>query len=157
MRRYANRRVVAALLGLVLLGGLGWAALAPVGTASHDALFEIPPGTSARRMAGEKLDILPQTIRLTLGLNDILVLKNADSVPHIFGPTLIMPGQSFRLPFAQASTYSFMCTAHASGQLNIIVAPGPAPGWERVLWRWRRLTGGGDGRSVKSPSLEGRG
>ena len=129
-----------AALALPLLGGLGWAALAPIETASHDALFEIPRGTSARRMAGERLDILPQTIRLTLGLNDVLVLRNADDVPHIFGPTLIMPGQSFRLPFEQASTYSFMCTAHANGQLNIIVEPAPAAGWGRLSWRWRRLT-----------------
>ncbi len=70
----------------------------------------------------------------------MLVFRNADSAPHIFGPTLIMPGQSFRLPFEQASTYSFQCTAHANGQLNVIVEPNPAPGWERLRWRWRKLT-----------------
>jgi hypothetical protein len=138
-KRVGRRRLIAAALALVLLGGLGWAALAPIAE-SHEELFEIPRGTSARRMAGEHLDILPQTIRLRLGLNDVLVLRNADSVPHIFGPTLIMPGQSFRLPFVQASTYSFLCSAHANGQLNIIVEPAPAPGWERLRWRWLRLT-----------------
>jgi len=132
-------RLVAAMLSLPLLGGLGWAALAPIEAASRDELFEIPKGTAARRLAGEKIDILPQTIRLTLGLNDVLVFRNADSAPHIFGPTLIMPGQTFRLPFARASTYSFQCTAHANGQLNVIVAPGPALGWERLRWRWRKL------------------
>lgn len=136
----SRKRVIAAALALPLLGLLGWAALAPVGIASHEELFEIPKGTAARRLAGEKIEILPQTIRLTLGLNDVLVFKNSDSAPHIFGPTLIMPGQSFRLPFSQASTYSFQCTAHANGQLNVIVAPGPAPGWERLAWRWRKLT-----------------
>jgi hypothetical protein len=135
-----HARAIAAMLSLSLIGGLGWAALAPVGMASRDALFEIPRGTSARRLAGEHLDILPQTIRLTLGVNDVLVLRNTDSVPHIFGPTLIMPGQSFRLPFVQASTYSFLCTAHADGQLNIIVEPVPTPGWPRLRWRWLRLT-----------------
>lgn len=141
MRRPRSwKRLVAAALSLSLLGGLGWAALAPIEVGSHDELFEIPAGTSARRMAGESIEILPQTIRLTLGLNDILVLRNADSAPHIFGPTLIMPGQSFHLPFAQASTYSFQCTAHANGQLNVIVEPYPAPGWERFRWRWRTLT-----------------
>jgi hypothetical protein len=108
--------------------------------ASHNELFEIPHGTWARRMAGEKIEILPQTILLTLGLNDVLLLKNSDDVPHIFGPTLVMPGQSFSLPFAQASTYSFLCTAHASGQLNVVVEPTPAPGWERLRWRLRKLT-----------------
>lgn len=138
----ARRHPIALALSLVLLGGLGWAALAPIEPASHEELFEIPAGTSARRLAGEEIEILPQTIRLTLGLNDILVFRNRDSAPHIFGPTLIMPGQTFRLPFSQASTYSFQCTAHANGQLNVIVSPGPAPGWERLLWRWRKLTSG---------------
>lgn len=137
-----RRHPIAAVLSLILLTGLGWTALAPIQVASHDQLFEIPPGTSARHIAGEKIDILPQTIQLTLGLNDVLVFKNADSAPHIFGPTLIMPGQTFRLPFAQASTYSFQCTAHANGQLNIIVDPAPTPGWGRLRWRWLKWTGG---------------
>ena len=139
-KRLVHWRLVATVLSLLVLGGLGWAALAPIHVASHDELFEIPRGTSARRMAGEEVEILPQTIRLTLGLNDVLLLKNSDNVPHIFGPTLIMPGQSFSLPFATASTYSFLCTAHADGQLNVIVDPAPAPGWNRLRWRWHRLT-----------------
>jgi hypothetical protein len=135
------RRLLAALaLSLLVLGGLGWAAVTPIQLSSRDELFEIPHGTWARRMAGEKIEILPDTIRLTLGLNDVLLLSNADEVPQIFGPTLIMPGQSFRLPFASASTYNFACSAHASGQLNVIVEPAPAPGWETLLWRVRRLT-----------------
>ena len=128
-------------LSLLVFAALGWAAFAPIQLASRDELFEIPRGTWARRMAGEKVEILPDTIRLTLGLNDVLLLRNADEVPQMFGPTLIMPGQSFRLPFATASTYNFACTAHASGQLNVIVDPAPARGWETLLWRMRRLTG----------------
>jgi hypothetical protein len=136
--RWAPLAAIAA--ALLLVGGLSWAALAPITVSSHNELFEIPKGTFARRMAGEKLEILPQTIRLTLGLNDVLLLKNSDVVPHVFGPTLIMPGQSFSLPFAKASTYSFACTAHASGQLDIIVDPFPAPGWQTLRWRLRQWT-----------------
>ena len=97
-----RRRLVAIALSLLVLGGLGWAALAPIEVASRDELFEIPHGTWARRMAGEKVEILPQTIRLTLGINDVLLLRNADEVPQMFGPTLIMPGQSFSLPFRES-------------------------------------------------------
>ena len=136
----ARWRGLAAALSLLALGPLAWAAFAPIEAVSREELFEIPRGTSARRLAGEDLEILPQTIRLTLGLNDVLVLRNSDDAPHIFGPALIMPGQSFRLPFAQASTYTFTCTAHADGTLNVIVDPAPAPGWERLRWRWRSLT-----------------
>jgi hypothetical protein len=120
---------------LPILAALTWAALAPIHADSRDEPFEIPQGTWARRMAGDKVEILPSTIRLTLGVHDVLLLRNLDDVPQVFGPTLIMPGQSFRLPFAVASTYSFACTAHASGQMNVIVDPHPQPGWDRLRWR----------------------
>lgn len=134
-----RRAVRAAVFLLVaLLAALGWAALAPITADSRDALFEIPPGTFARRMAGDKIDILPDTIRLTLGLNDVLLLKNLDDVPQVFGPALIMPGQNFRLPFEQASTYSFACSAHASGQMSVVVDPHPAAGWPALRYRWQQ-------------------
>ena len=84
-------------------------------------------------------EILPDEIRLTLGVRDVLVLRNLDDVPQVFGPTLMMPGQGFRLPFAVASRYSFACTAHASGQMRVIVDPYPATPWARILWRIRQL------------------
>jgi hypothetical protein len=126
------------LLCLCLCGLLAWAAWAPAGPASREQLFEIPKGTYARRMAGNAVEILPDTIRLTLGVKDVLLLRNLDEVPQVFGPALIMPGQSFRLPFEVASTYSFACTAHASGQMNVIVEPGPQGAWQRLNWRLRQ-------------------
>lgn len=131
-------RIVAALLGSALAAGLAAAAFVPIALDSRDELFEIPAGTWKRRMAGDKLEILPDRIDLTLGLNDRLLLKNHDEVPQQFGPVLIMPGQSFRLPFEVASTYGFVCTAHASGQMSVVVAATPEPGWETLQWRWRR-------------------
>lgn len=129
------------MLASLGLGMLGWAALAPVEAASREEMFEIPPGTAERRLGGEDQEILPRTILLRLGINDVLVLKNQDAAPHLLGPTLVMPGQTFRLPFTRAATYSFLCTAHADGQLDIVVEPGPAAGWERLSWRWHELTG----------------
>lgn len=128
--------------GAAGLAVLAWAGLTPIESrtgASREELFEIPRGTWARRMAGEDLGILPDEIRLTLGVRDILVLRNRDDVPQIFGPTLMMPSQSFRLPFEQASEYQFACTAHASGQMRVIVYPYPATPWARIVWRLRRL------------------
>jgi len=132
-------RIVAVTLAALAAAGLAWAAFAPPRVASHDELFEIPKGTFARRMAGDKIEILPSRIDLTLGLNDHLLLRNLDDVPQQFGPVLVMPGQSFRLPFEVASTYSFDCTAHASGQMRIVVAEAPATPWDRLLWRWNRM------------------
>jgi hypothetical protein len=92
-------------------------------------------------MAGDKVEILPSQIRLTLGLNDVLLLRNLDDVPQVFGPTIMMPGQSFRLPFEKASNYQFACTAHASGQMTIIVEPEPVWPWQKLHWHalWERL------------------
>lgn len=125
------------LLPVIVLAPLAWAALAPIKPTTRDELFEIPKGTYARRMAGDKVEILPDRIDLTLGLNDQLLLRNLDDVPQQFGPVLIMPGQSFRLPFEVASSYSFDCSAHASGTMNVVVAPTPGPGWPRLQWRWQ--------------------
>ncbi|MBV8500854.1 MAG: hypothetical protein JO006_03975 [Paucibacter sp.] len=128
---------------LVLAFALGWTAFSPISAGSAEELFEIPKGTYARRMAGDRVEILPNAIRLTLGVRNVLLLRNRDEVPQVFGPALIMPGQSLRLPFEVASTYSFACTAHASGQMQVIVDPDPAPGWGRFQWRIKRLSSKG--------------
>jgi hypothetical protein len=135
--RGRGRLAFFSLLSLIV-ALLAWATLAPVQPVSREQLFEIPKGTFARRMAGDKVDILPGTIRLTLGADDVLLLRNLDDVPQVFGPALIMPGQSFRLPFEAASTYSFACSAHASGQMSVVVEPALTPGWPTLRWRLRR-------------------
>jgi len=127
-----------------VLGVLAWAALTPVQFASREEVFEIPKGTWARRMSGDKVEILPSRIRLVLGVHDVLLLRNLDDVPQVFGPTIMMPGQSFRLPFEVASSYTFACTAHVSGQMTIVVDPQPISPWQRLSWRtaalWNAVT-----------------
>jgi hypothetical protein len=121
------------------LGAVAWAAFAPICFTSREEAFVIPQGTWARRMAGNKLEILPSRVYLTVGIRDVLLLKNHDDVPQIFGPTLMMPGQSFRLPFEVASRYQFACTAHASGQMTVVVDARPDTPWRRLVWRARRI------------------
>lgn len=133
-----TNRSLLAFLCIVLLIAAG-AAWWPLNYDSREELFEIPPGTWERRMSGDSIAILPEKIHLALGVRNILVLRNLDSVPQIFGPTLIMPGQSFKLPFEQASDYQFVCTAHASGQMTVIVDAEPVAGWRRLLWRAANL------------------
>ena len=131
-----SRRVwLAIAFAAMALVPVGWAALAPVKYPSREEVFEIPKGTWARRMSGDKVEILPARIRLVLGVRDVLLLRNLDDVPQVFGPTIMMPGQSFRLPFEVASSYTFACTAHASGQMTIVVEPEPSSAWTRLRWR----------------------
>jgi hypothetical protein len=131
--------VATAAVIVAALGAVAWAALTPVTFASREETFEIPKGTWARRMSGNKVEILPSRVFLTLGIRDVLLLKNRDDVPQIFGPTLMMPGQSFRLPFEVASSYQFACTAHASGQMTVVVDEQPDTPWRRLVWRTRRI------------------
>jgi hypothetical protein len=135
---------LALALSAGVLGIVAWASLTPVQFTAREEVFEIPKGTWARRMSGDKVEILPARIRLTLGVHDVLLLRNLDNVPQVFGPTIMMPGQSFRLPFEVASSYTFACTAHASGQMTIIVDPQPLSPWQRLSWRtaalWNAVT-----------------
>ena len=139
MMQSVRRHPFSSLLVLCLLAALAWAALAPPYAASRDLLFEIPKGTWERRMAGDKVEILPSVVTLTLGVQDVLLLRNSDTVPQQFGPVLIMPGQDFRLPFEQVSENQFACTAHSSGQMTVSVVAFPDAGWGRMTWRLAAL------------------
>jgi hypothetical protein len=125
-------------VGVVFIAAL-LLAFFPLRIDSREEVFEIPKGTWAQRMSGNSISILPDQIYLALGVRDLLVLRNLDDVPQMFGPTLIMPGQSFKLPFELASEYDFACTAHASGQMRVVVDPEPTPGLPRLFWRIKNV------------------
>lgn len=133
-------RTFAVLAGVLCLTGAVAAAVIPVHFESEEELFEIPKGTWARRMAGDNVDVLPNQIYLVVSDRGVLRLRNLDDVPQVFGPTVLMPGQSLRLRFSVASDYQFACTAHTSGELTVRVfdsLSGPA---DRLLWRGLALT-----------------
>jgi hypothetical protein len=134
MRHRRYYWIVGALAGFAA-GATAWAALTPVDSGTRELVYVIPKGTWARRMAGEDIQVLPSEIRLMVGVKDVLVLKNQDDVPQLFGPVLIMPGQSFRLPFGRPSSYQFACSLHVSGRLDVIVDAMPEAGWQRLRWR----------------------
>lgn len=136
---FIRRHLLLILLLSIVIDVIALAAFVPVQFDSKEEVFEIPTGTWARRMAGEKIEILPQAVYLALGVRNVLVLRNLDTVPQMFGPTLIMPNQSFSLPFDLASDYEFACTAHLNGQMKVIVDPEPTPGWQRLAWRATKL------------------
>ena len=81
----------AGLLAASILGAAAWSGYAPVSLASRDELFEIPKGTWARRMAGDKVEILPDTIKLTLGLNDVLLPALTDTLRQPTLPHELLP------------------------------------------------------------------
>jgi hypothetical protein len=133
-----HRRLFGIAAGAILTPVV-FAAMWPVTFDSREELFEIPQGTWARRMAGEKREILPSKIYLLVGIRNVLLLKNSDDVPQLFGPTLLMPGQTLRIPFTRPSENYFACTAHASGQMVIVVEAEPSWPWNRLSWRVRQV------------------
>ena len=55
-------------------------------------------------------------------------------------PTYHFAGlEDFRLPFEQAGEHPFACTAHASGQMTVVVQATPQAGWQRLQWRLKTL------------------
>ena len=136
---HARRHSLLSLLLLVGVVALAWAALAPIGPRERAYLLDIPPGALARRQAGDIAAALPQTVRLTLGVRDVLHIKNRDAVPHYLGAILIRPGKDLRLPFEQPGSQEFTSSAHFGGKLTVLVEPWPDPGTGRLRWRLREL------------------
>jgi hypothetical protein len=135
LRRHRPQSLMLAALLVLLL----WGAFAPLRAPSREQLLEIPPGAHLRRLHGEQPESLPEAVTLTLGVADVLLLRNLDSVPHVLGPVSVMPGHEFRLPFEQAGDYAIDCGAQASGRLAVRVVEQPDPGWERLRWRAEKL------------------
>jgi hypothetical protein len=127
--------LAAAALGLALALAAGWAALAPLPPMPRERVYVIPKGTGARQAAGQRVSPLPSRIRLLLGVQDVLVLRNEDEVPQSFGPIQLRPRQTYRVPFQVAATFDFACSVHENGQVAVVVQRPPAAGWERLGWR----------------------
>jgi len=121
-------------LAALLCAALLWAALAPLHYPTRERLLEFPHGAAVLRgQAGPTL--VPAEVRLTLGVRDVLLLRNRDLAPHVFGQLLVLPGHVVRLPFEQAGDYPFACDVAPGSSVLVRVLPQPDPGWARLRWR----------------------
>lgn len=134
-RQHRLRSALAAALAVTL----GWAALAPLSAGLRERRFDIPAGTAALLAAGGQDDNIPAEVTLTLGFDDVLLLRNFDRVSQQFGPVLLPAGEQFRLPFERTGVYPIATTARAGRRLTVTVVDWPTPGWERLSWRLARL------------------
>jgi hypothetical protein len=125
-------------LGAVLLAALLWAAVAPLHYPTRERLLAFPRGAAALRgQAGAAL--VPAEVRLTLGVRDVLLLRNDDLAPHVFGQLLVLPGHMARLPFEQPGGFPFACDVAPASKVLVRVLPQPDPGWARLRWRLAAL------------------
>lgn len=124
---------LAAILGAALL----WAALAPLHFPTRERLFVFPRGAAVLRSQAGPL--VPAELRLTLGVRDVLLLRNDDLAPHVFGQVLVLPAHAVRLPFEQPGDYPFACDIAPASTVTVRVLPQPDPGWSRLRWRLSAL------------------
>jgi hypothetical protein len=125
-------------LGAIVLAALLWAAVAPLHYPTREHLLAFPRGAAALRgQAGPAL--VPAEVRLTLGVRDVLLLRNHDLAPHVFGQVLVLPGHAVRLPFEQAGEFPFACDVAPASKVLVRVLPQPDPGWARLRWRLAAL------------------
>jgi hypothetical protein len=126
-------------LGAILLASLAWAALAPLRYPTRELGFDFPHGAAVLRGKTRQAGLVPAEVRLTLGVRDVLLLRNRDLAPHVFGQVLVLPGREFRLPFEQAGEFPFACDVAAGARVMVRVLPQPDPGWRRLRWRLHAL------------------
>jgi hypothetical protein len=105
----------------------GWACLSPLRDTSREKLLELGQGSA------------PSILRLTLGVQDVLVLHNGSPVAQVFGPLRVLPGRAVRLPFEQVGEFGFACDTHPRGQVLVHVVAPPDPGFARLRWRFAGL------------------
>lgn len=120
LRRHWPLAALAGGVLLVLLWGMLW----PLRGDSHELPLEVRRGQSA-----------PAAVRLTLGVQDVLLLRNATGAPLVFGPVQLAPGGEFRLPVEEAGEQDIPCPALPGGVLRVRVVPMPDPGLDRLRWR----------------------
>jgi hypothetical protein len=127
-------------LAAILLALLAWAALAPLRYPTRELGLDFARGAR-----------VPDQLWLTLGVRDVLLLRNRDLAPHVFGQVRVLPGREFRLPFEQAGAFPFACDLAPGARVLVRVLEQPDPGWARLRWRLRALVDAVRALPVQAP------
>jgi hypothetical protein len=142
MKRGHGTRALLLVSGAVvclLVAAAAWAAFAPLPRGPREVEYVIPKGTGDGTETHGNIGMLPARLQLTLGVRDIVIVKNDDAVEQRFGPVLLGPGQTYRLPFNAPGRYQFACSASQGEHIVVTVDRAPGPGWTRLRWRIARL------------------
>ena len=90
-----------------------------IGPSGGTVSYTIPAGTGARLAAGEKVDIMPTTIRLKVG--EHLVIHNQDSRSYVVGPIAVRPLETVDHRFDAPGTFVGECALGSTDQLTVVV------------------------------------
>lgn len=81
----------------------------------------VPPGTQRRLQAGEKVEIMPATLKLRVG--DTLHIRNDDYADQVVGPYTVKGKSEMRMTYGVAGTYQGFCAVSPGEQFLIVVEP----------------------------------
>ena len=84
----------------------------------------IPSGTGDRIDAGERIDILPAELQVTVG--DTIRITNNDTRGHVVGVFYVGAGETLTQSFTAPGVLSGECTVHSSGVFTLSVVEGSA-------------------------------
>jgi hypothetical protein len=89
---------------------------------SDDELWiVIPQGTEAMMRMGDSEDIIPEEIRLKLGGQNVLVIRNDDIAHHNVGPFFVQAGETIRQEFSSPTILQGACSINHGAEVSIIV------------------------------------
>lgn len=81
----------------------------------------IPQGTAAQIREGHGDDVMPNEIRLYIGGQNTLVLRNNDLADHTVGPFFVRAGETLRQTFNTPQIYEGVCSVRHDAVVRIIV------------------------------------
>lgn len=86
---------------------------------SEHLIIEVPHGTADRIAAGERVELLPARLEVSVG--DTLEIRNLDDAIHEVGPYTVDAGQTLRQTFQSPGTIHGLCSLHPDGAITIVV------------------------------------
>lgn len=113
MRR---RAVLVPVVALLLLG------LAPLTSCGSDRQvveIVVPKGTAEKIRSGQKIDVMPSTLKLRVG--DTFRAVNKDTEDATVGPWIVKAGKTFEVHFGAPGTYEGVCALSDSERYLIEV------------------------------------
>ena len=118
--------IAPSIIGLVVVGLVVFVASTVFSsvedTDSREYRIVIPEGTGEQIEQGEDPGVIPASIKLTIGEQDILVIENQDVAGHRIGDFWVGAGETLRQEFKTEAVYQGECTVHESAQIEIIVS-----------------------------------
>ncbi len=81
--------------------------------------YVIPAGAGMRSDLGQKVDVIPADLSVSVG--DELIIVNEDDRMQLAGPFSIRPGETLRHTFTETGTLRGACTVNGDRELTIEV------------------------------------